>query len=275
MPALGEARRRAKALICLTRLRSLGQLAQIYTNQNDYQFWRGGGWDTMNPTYDVNTLWWRVLGSLSNPGKNIDGTRNYVSNWRMRCCAMAEIPVGNNIQHPTDPFKGWGPFPTNFNNLKSWEEKGIYGSYGANSWVNKIPPGAKFKGVIGTGAYTNDKFWQVTLVKNGDQIPVFMDCSWHEAFPDTNNIPPIGEKDVWYSNVHGYSYPEDMKLVCVNRHSQCTHIVFMDGSARKVALKQLWYLKWNRKSYTDGRAAPTYNTPMTGLWMARFKERTE
>ena len=281
MPALGEVRRKAKGLICLTRLRNLGQLAQIYVNQNDYQFWSGGGWSNSPPLYG-DKMWWSVLGKLSDPGSKADARysftdrrNNYVDNWRMRCCPMAEIPVGRDIQHPKDPYKGWGPFPVYDDRYKSWEEDGIYGSFGANSWVNKVPQGATFGGVVGQGPYAVDKFWQVTLVKNTDKIPVLMDCAWHEAYPDTNNIPPIGERDVWYTNSHGFTYPEEMKLVCLNRHNQFTQMVFMDGSARKVALKQLWYQKWNRRSYLDGRGEPLYNTVPNGAWMARFRKTSE
>jgi len=44
----------------------------------------------------------------------------------------------------------------------------------------------------------------------------------------------------------------DMGRICINRHRGYTGCAFMDSSARKVGLKELWTLKWHRQFNTAG-----------------------
>jgi len=43
-----------------------------------------------------------------------------------------------------------------------------------------------------------------------------------------------------------------MQRLCVNRHNGAENLLFMDFSARKVGLKELWTLKWHRSYNTEG-----------------------
>jgi hypothetical protein len=43
-----------------------------------------------------------------------------------------------------------------------------------------------------------------------------------------------------------------MQTLCVNRHGGAQFCMFADWSVRKVALKQLWTLKWHRNFDTAG-----------------------
>ena len=47
-------------------------------------------------------------------------------------------------------------------------------------------------------------------------------------------------------------YSAEMRHFCINRHDRFVNHLFMDSSARKVELKELWKLKWHRKFDTNG-----------------------
>jgi prepilin-type processing-associated H-X9-DG protein len=58
---------------------------------------------------------------------------------------------------------------------------------------------------------------------------------------------------------------------CINRHDGYVNGVFLDCSVRKVGLKELWKLKWNRKFDLDG-GPPPEEFDSLAPWMSRFKD---
>jgi hypothetical protein len=55
---------------------------------------------------------------------------------------------------------------------------------------------------------------------------------------------------------------------CIPRHNEAINSVFMDLSIRRVGLKELWTLKWNR---TQG-APRDIDWDVAAPWMADFKD---
>jgi len=43
-----------------------------------------------------------------------------------------------------------------------------------------------------------------------------------------------------------------MARCCINRHEGTVNCLFVDGSVRKVGLKELWTLKWHKSFNTAG-----------------------
>ena len=67
---------------------------------------------------------------------------------------------------------------------------------------------------------------------------------------------------------------QEIQRVCVNRHGGFQNTVFCDWSARKVGLKELWTLKWNKSyniagSWTKAGGCQPDNWPD---WMRSFKD---
>ncbi len=64
-----------------------------------------------------------------------------------------------------------------------------------------------------------------------------------------------------------------MHTVCINRHQGGINMVFMDGSVRKVGLKELWTLKWCRdittSPWTKAGGVELEDWPQ---WMRKFKD---
>jgi prepilin-type processing-associated H-X9-DG protein len=83
---------------------------------------------------------------------------------------------------------------------------------------------------------------------------------YHFASPPEydGQLPGNGINDIW--------------RVCINRHSGYVNVNFMDFSARKVGLKELWELKWSRKWFTDRSGNPDYDPPAWPQWMEKFKD---
>jgi len=61
---------------------------------------------------------------------------------------------------------------------------------------------------------------------------------------------------------------------CINRHDGGINAAFLDGSVRKVGLKELWTLKWKRQFNTAGpwTKAGGVQPEDWPQWMRGFKD---
>ena len=71
------------------------------------------------------------------------------------------------------------------------------------------------------------------------------DGQWVDAWPEPNHTP-VAENDYWQNEI------SHMVRVLQNRHEEAENCAFMDGTVRKVGLKELWTLKWHRLYDTEG-----------------------
>jgi prepilin-type N-terminal cleavage/methylation domain-containing protein len=173
----------------------------------------------------------------------------YYKDPQMRCCPAAQNPnrhvgpygVWGWQKGQNDPEWGWGG---------SWTPKaGFYGSYGENRYIlNKDGP----------------EFWKRTDVKGADKIPVFLDCMYVAINPSHTDRPP--EYDGERSN--------QMQFSCMNRHLGFVNGLFMDWTARKIGLKELWKLRWSRQFDTAGPWTPEGGVQPQDWpqWMSSFKD---
>ena len=74
------------------------------------------------------------------------------------------------------------------------------------------------------------------------QFPAILDDAFMWSKPITSNNPPRRERQ----GIFG------MGGFCINRHNEHVNSLFLDWSARKVGLKELWTLKWHRDWDTAG-----------------------
>jgi hypothetical protein len=65
-----------------------------------------------------------------------------------------------------------------------------------------------------------------------------------------------------------------MMHFAINRHETGTNVLFMDFTARKVGIKELWKLKWHRMFPINGpwTAAGGVQPSDWPEWMRNFKE---
>ena len=233
--AIGSSgRRRAKEAVCLSNLRQWGTVFQMYAQDNDGYFmkgWTAWAWDTEKTDY-----WMEAL-------------RPYYSNPDLRCCPEAVIPgteLGAGQYGGNGTFTAWGVF------TGAWAPvvPGDYGSYGMNGWVCNPPP----------TPWTPDEYnWRIANVAGADNVPLFGDHHWLDCWPDHTDDPPDYDGQPWPQG-------SQMGRVCINRHSGFLNSAFLDFSARKVGLKELWKLKWHRQFDVN------YPPPAWPEWMQDFQD---
>jgi prepilin-type processing-associated H-X9-DG protein len=126
-------------------------------------------------------------------------------------------------------------------------------SYGFNGWLYSE------RGVDKASSY-----WRTCNVKGVANIPVLGDGGPCVVWPYHTDVPPGSDEAA--TNPQMYQ--------CINRHNGGINMLFMDGSVRKVGLKELWTLKWSRDFDTAGPWTKTGGVKPEAwpAWMQRFKD---
>ena len=265
LPTLQRVRRQARAVGCQSNLRQWGTIWATLTLEDDGHFpgpwpldepWPPPGepWPVGEPRPDGPPLgpWW-VWGGPYWDRHLYDQTQG------IRCCPMATKPA-----NPTGEgspaggtFLAWG---------RSWPDEGYprdnHGSYGTNFWL--YPSSWWYRRAHERDPY----FWRTPHVKGANNIPLHLDSCWpwdwlHDTDypPDCDAVPTGDIRQRWHS-------------FCINRHDGYVNGVFLDWSVRKVALKELWTLKWHRQYNTAGpwTKAGGVKPEDWPQWMRRFKD---
>lgn len=243
--AIGSSgRRRAKDLVCLSNLHQWGAIFQTYINNNDGYFYSGA---VGTPGY-----WW--IADLE------ERYQSYKKN-RLWFCPMAKKPMTDEhgVYTPTfNIFNAWGIY-TRAANIYLCRD-GIAGSYGLNGYVLNIS-GGTFEGSVPASAG-----WRTPNVAGASNVPVFTEALRFDLWPLHTDSPAANEFAAWSGN--------HMARCCINRHNGAINCLFMDWSARKVGLKELWTLKWHRSYNTEGpwtKAGGVRSNDWPD-WMRNFKE---
>jgi hypothetical protein len=115
----------------------------------------------------------------------------------------------------------------------AWDSGSHIGSYGINLWISDEIGSGKIGG-------PTQEFWRSPYVKNAADVPVFADAQWMNGDPLWYDYPPAHYCDLWTPQA------EEMQRFCIDRHHGGINGLFMDFSARKIGVKELWILRWHR-----------------------------
>jgi len=261
LPALQGVRRKTKAIMCQANVKQWAQILAAYTDENEGYL----------PYGTVVAAVWLLRGPM--PYEDDPAGRPLlqpVPADGIRCCpttveeyvgglATIGLPCGpGNVLHevtvsvPITRFGTWRairPPPA------------FAASYGFNSWLfssssgSGRPPAGGRRGV------------NVSSVRGAPAVPVLLDCMKPEGHPDNASRPPDEEGSARGGQA-------GMVPFCLNRHDGYVNGLFLDWSARRVGLKELWTLKWNENYNTAGPwtkaggATPDKWPP----WMRGFKD---
>ena len=242
MPALQRVKRQARTVACLANLKQWGLWFSMYAEDYNGRFMQG---------YRVDTQ--RAVAALG-PYHKCDE--------KILCCPSAtkEWFLENGTSTGMEgTFLGstsaWGYVQLSGLPIR------IKGSYGVNGYTNDPP-----KGMEGNGRPA-ENFWRGPNVSGAGYIPLWMDSLRYNGFPLQTDVPPPYDGAQWNDSAQIGRY-------CMNRHEGFAGCLFLDYSARKVGLKELWTLKWHK---TYNQAGPY--TKVGGVqpsdwpdWLKPFKE---
>lgn len=241
--AAGESGRgRAKQIVCQSNLRQWHQVFQGYIDHNDGKFFHG-----------VGVSGWGWIYELSSEHKDWKHTKIWF-------CPKARRPLidenGNAVQG-SNVFNAWGIYKDS-----DAGPNGLAGSYGLNGYLVHIPEEFPFEG----GVPWNDGWRDLRAVPNAQRVPMFLDALRYDMWPRETEPPAPDEFSPWTKN--------QMARCCINRHVGAVKCLFVDGSVRKVGLKELWTLKWHRSFDTAGPWTKAGGVMPADWprWMSPFKE---
>ncbi len=236
--ATGETgRKRAKEVVCLAHLQQWGSFFLSYIDDHDGYF---------NPGWQVGEteLWLNALRPY------------YQDRWPLLFCPTAKRAGGPGINPGT--FIAW----SRSIRVPGGDRQLYVSSYGINSWTNNQ--------TSNRGSRMAEWFWRSPRdIPNAHRVPVFADSIWHDAWPQPMDWPAPVPIDRGWADV-----TSEMNQFCIDRHNGAVNFLFMDFSARKVGLKELWTLKWHRQFNTAGpwTKAGGVTAADWPQWMRGFKD---
>jgi prepilin-type N-terminal cleavage/methylation domain-containing protein len=230
IPALAKAKEKARAINCISNLHQWGIQWNLYTGDNQDSFPSGKNPDG---TIDQNarSAWFNAL--------QLNGAQRR----QISTCPMA---VSTNYNLATTAGQGqFGGLSTAFEfPVASGEidqfENGEPGSYGANLWIYNTT-------VLIQNRDPKNHWGKLLSALSPTQTPLMADSMWRGGGPYWEGGPET------YAAASGPGVSagdanREMEHFTVPRHGsgKRTQIVYFDGSASPIKVKDLWGLKWHR-----------------------------
>jgi len=211
LPALSRARKQAQAVVCQSRLRQWGLLFKVYTDTNE------GRWFMKHIQSEGRTGPNNWLGLVAPflrgniPLAACPTATKYTPDEDAVTAFTAWWPAGKDVAVNQTGELLYGPVSYGFNRFISWSD----------NEDPRTPSSRKYS-------------WGLSDVRGAARVPVLCDCLRANAGASSSQGPP--PRDAWPFYFH--------QPMCINRHNGGINMLFMDWSARKVGLKELWTLKW-------------------------------
>ena len=247
MPALGKVREQARLTSCIANLRQWGLTFTTRASENNGRFVEG---------VNAEGFYW--------PWTMPDSMKDWKQNKLWLCPTTKRSHFVNGAPQPGfSIFDSWG-IEDDDQGGYSAGENGINGSYGLNSYF--IPTTLPL--FRDTSVPRSSGYKTLYDVKQAANVPLMVDALRFDLWPEPTEAPG-DEYDEW-----GTPGDNSMKRACINRHNGFVGMVFADGSARKVGVKELWTLKWHKDFNTAGpwTLAGRPAGPAWPDWMAKYSD---
>jgi len=234
LPALSKAKERAKAVNCLSNLHQWSVVWNVYTLDNADSFPTGANPDG---TIDENarSAWFNAL-------QLTPAQRHQI----VTCPSAASTNFNFNTPAGLRGFggltsaflfpqqgSGGGPISDQF-------ENGEPGSYGANLWMYNTHLDVQ-------GRAAANHWGKLSATPLPTQTPLMLDSMWRGGGPYWEGGPETFAAAA-QPGVSSADPGREMEHFTVPRHGsgKKTELLFYDGSASALKVKQLWSLKWHR-----------------------------
>jgi prepilin-type N-terminal cleavage/methylation domain-containing protein/prepilin-type processing-associated H-X9-DG protein len=267
LPALNKARKQAKATVCLSNLRQMGQAWNIYISENRthlpyYQWYTKG-----SPWFSWHGYWIGILADYK------------VSTSQLLCPEAAEAIEFNGIS--SGP-KGSGLVDKAWSGQWQTTQTGIlYDDNGSGARVQDVgqiitvsgvkqPPWGCYRvGSYGFNrnvsvAYNANGISKngygssvVTTMRSSSDIPVFFDSTWIDIQMSGGSTSGTGMNGTAAAPIplppdltgmsaatQASTCPNSWRFL-IDRHTRAINICFADGSARRVALSETYMYPWD------------------------------
>ena len=247
VPALEKARRQSQAIVCLSNLSQWGKIFGLYANDNEDRLPQSIAGGNLR----LQEAYW------------IGATLPYYKVKDIRLCPLSPVEGPPVIRQYGGQYLAWGPFGPGA--TYNWWADFDAGGYGLNEWCAAPPPSDTWY----WRPYFQTKYaWNTITARRASQVPLFLDCVYVGVFPLAGDTPlgldPAGQR--WNKNAWGTWDNNGMRLFCIDRHEGTINGVFLDLSARKIGLKELWTLKWHPEFDTSGYKG------VWPQWMRKYRD---
>jgi len=219
MPALRAAKERGMSAVCGAHLHQWGLAFAMYTSESNGRYMPG----YMDARRDGKYAWINALRPY------------YADNDKIRFCPRANRTPEEGGRMPQ---AAWDLKNHVIGQAGGFQYiKDDRGSYGINWWINDNDD-------TGPGGSPAKNKWRRSDVNGSGRIPVLMDCGFFLARPMDTDLPPETDgSEGWDPLVP----VQGIRRVAHDRHYKGINVLFMDGSAEHVKVKELWDLKWHRE----------------------------
>jgi prepilin-type N-terminal cleavage/methylation domain-containing protein len=253
LPALAGAKKKAQAINCISNLHQWGIVWAVYSGDNRDSFPTGANPDG-TPDANARSAWFDALQLPLAQRQNIETCPSAIfTNYDLSTAAG----LGNFGGLTTAflfPQEGSGGDATS-----DQFENGEAGSYGANLWMYNTQ-------VEIQGRAAANHWGKLGASPIPPQTPLMLDSMWRgggpywEGGPETyaaSTLPGVSSGDA----------SREMEHFTVPRHGagkpgNNTQVVFFDGSASSILVKNLWGLKWHQNwdqgYYIDNYVLPAW-----------------
>jgi len=256
LPALQRVRKQARTVGCLASVKQWAMVMDLYLEENQGRFPRQGA----DP----------VLGFLSGRYLRKDDPNAYWRYHSVRTEGIARCPMAVKAAEPNTvgTFSGHANgrlvlHGRNGTTFRAWEiiypAPPLLCSYGMNGNIWSFA----FEGRGVFGPQRDLPYTDIFGLRGYHNVPLLFDCALPaNSLMNERSRPPAREP----SGAAGE--------LLINRHNGYLNGLFIDLSARKIGLKELWTLKWHKRFNTGGpwTKAGGVKPEDWPAWMRNFKD---